>query len=179
VWCAVASAGCVHRSRPFDEYFVASRWMDASAAFMADSSLMDDERALRRAALLYGTPGRETYRPERADSILRRLLTRFPDSRFSGEAGEQLAMIEALVRERASATGRIALLERRSAELDSTVRVLRQRLDALGSQSDSLRRSSARLELDLRDRDEQLRSLRLELQRLKEIDLKPPRKPPG
>jgi hypothetical protein len=179
VWCAVASAGCVHRSRPFDEYFVASRWMDASAAFMADSSLMNDERALHRAALLYGTPGRATYRPERADSILRRLLTRFPDSRFSGEAGEQLAMIEALVRERASAAGRIALLERRSAELDSTVRVLRQRLDALGSQSDSLRRSWGGLELDLRDRDEQLRSLRLELQRLKEIDLKPPRKPPG
>ena len=55
---------------------------------------------------------------------------------------------------------------------------LSQRLDSLTLQVDSLRSSAARLQDTLRDRDEQLRITRLELQRLKEIDLKPIRRPP-
>jgi hypothetical protein len=38
-----------------------------------------------------------------------------------------------------------------------------------------MRKNTTRLESDLREREDQLRALRLELQRLKEIDLKPRR----
>jgi hypothetical protein len=50
-------------------------------------------------------------------------------------------------------------------------------VDSMVVQNDSVRAVITRLESDRRDRDEQLRVLRLELQRLKEIDLKP-RRPP-
>ena len=57
-------------------------------------------------------------------------------------------------------------------------RQLHTRLDSIGAQTDQLRRSAARAEAELRDREEQVRVLRNELQRLKEIDLKP-RRPPA
>jgi len=61
--------------------------------------------------------------------------------------------------------------------LTADTRLLRARLDSVSMQSDQIRRNSTRLEAELRDRDEQLRTLRRELQRLKEIDLKP--RPPA
>jgi len=175
-------SGCIHRGGPFDEYFNASRWSEASQAFLADSALMNDERALYRAGILYGTPGRPTYQPERADSLLRRLITRFPGSDYRRDATERVVMLDALVRERDSVSARMHAMERRVADLTASVGSLRRQLDSLGIQSDSLKRSGARLEADLRDKDEQLRTARLELQRLKEIDLKtsrPPGKPPA
>jgi len=67
-----------------------------------------------------------------------------------------------------------ATIEALGAELEA----LRAARDSVGAQNDSLRVSASRLEADLRDREEQMRALRLELQRLKEIDLKPrPRRP--
>lgn len=174
----VALAGCVHRARPFDEYFASSRWIEASEAFMADPSLMSDERALYQAGVLYGTAGRPTYRPRQADSLFRRLLTRFPETKYRAQAAEHLAGLAVGLRQRDS----VAALERRLAQLTATIQSLRQRLDSATTQGDSLRRNGARLEAELKDRDDQLRSLRLELQRLKEIDLKssqPPRKPPA
>lgn len=174
----LVAAACIHRARPFDEHYSASRWSEASAAFLADSGLANDERALYRAALLYGTPGRPTYQPERADTLLRRLLSRYPNTRFRAEASEQLAVVSALVRERESVASRTTAIERRIQELTTATDGLRRRLDSLSVTADSLRRHTARLEADLRDRDEQLRAARLELQRLKEIDLKSPRKPP-
>lgn len=177
---ALASAACVHGGGAFDRYLAASQWMDASRAFMADSTLLDDERALCRAGILYGTPGRETYRPERADSLFRRLIGRFPGTKHLSEAVERIAVLDALIQERDSAARVTRGLEQRVATLTSSVSALRQQLDSIGPQADSLRRNLARLEAELRDRDEQLRAARLELQRLKEIDLKtrPPTKPP-
>jgi hypothetical protein len=176
-----ALPGCVHRGGAFDAYYGAARWSEASAAFLADSSLMNDERALYRAGILYGTPGRPTYRPERADSLLRRLISRFPGSDYRRDATERVAALDALVRERDSVSARMHAIEQRVADLTTAAGSLRRQLDSLTVQSDSLRRSTSRLEADLRDRDEQLRAARLELQRLKEIDLKtsrPPGKPP-
>jgi septal ring factor EnvC (AmiA/AmiB activator) len=56
---------------------------------------------------------------------------------------------------------------------DTEVAKLRAELDSLLAQNDSLRRTAARLEGDVLDREEQIRAIRSELQRLKEIDLKP------
>jgi cell division protein FtsB len=64
-------------------------------------------------------------------------------------------------------------LETSIAARDAEVAKLRAELDSLVAQNDSLRRTAARLEGDVLDREEQIRAIRLELQRLKEIDLKP------
>ena len=64
------------------------------------------------------------------------------------------------------------------AALASEARQLRAGRDSLSSQNDSLRQLVEHLQADLLDREEQIRSLRLELERLKEIDLKRPRRTP-
>jgi hypothetical protein len=64
------------------------------------------------------------------------------------------------------------------AELTAVVEALRMRLDSLTNRSDSLRASTLELREAIRVRDEQLRVARVEVQRLKDIDLKSPRKPP-
>ena len=72
----------------------------------------------------------------------------------------------------------IQRLEARVAVLGAETARLRASLDSLRDQSDSLRRNALRVEVDLRDREELVRALRLELERLKEIDLRPrPRRP--
>jgi len=72
----------------------------------------------------------------------------------------------------------IQRLEARVAVLGAETARLRASLDSLRDQSDSLRRNASRVETDLRDREELVRALRLELERLKEIDLRPrPRRP--
>ena len=81
-------------------------------------------------------------------------------------------MLDEVVRARAG-TARVRELEARIAELTSQQGRLRAQLDSAQTQSDVSKRSAARLEADARDREEQLRALRLELKQLKEIDLKP------
>ena len=66
-------------------------------------------------------------------------------------------------------------LEASVSALGKQISNLQRELDSLVAQNDSLRRSASRLETDLAEREEQIRALRLELQRLKEIDLKPRR----
>jgi hypothetical protein len=72
-----------------------------------------------------------------------------------------------------------AALERRMAAMTARMDTLRVQLEALQVQNDSLRRTSNRMETEIRERDEQIRAIRLELQRLKEIDLKPRPPKPG
>ena len=74
--------------------------------------------------------------------------------------------------------GEIQRLEARVAALDAESSRLRASLDSLRSDNDSLRNTASRVEIDLRDREELVRALRLELERLKEIDLRTrPRRP--
>lgn len=72
----------------------------------------------------------------------------------------------------------IQRLEARIAAIGAeTARLIAAR-DSVVAQNDSLRRGNTRLEVDAREREELLRVLRIELERLKEIDLRPrPRKP--
>jgi cell division protein FtsB len=63
------------------------------------------------------------------------------------------------------------VMEQRHAE--SRIHALSAQLDSLTLENDSLRAGATRLETELRDREEQIQALRLELQRLKEIDLRP------
>lgn len=70
-------------------------------------------------------------------------------------------------------------LESRIVALDAEASQLRAWLDSLRTENDSLRRNASGLESSLRDRETQILALRLELQRLKEIDLKPRRRRPS
>ncbi|MGH7680080.1 MAG: hypothetical protein ACRENU_16545 [Gemmatimonadaceae bacterium] len=79
----------------------------------------------------------------------------------------------------ACTTGRhdVHLVEQRRLEesvstLTAAMSRLRAELDSLMAQNDSLRRSATRLEADVAEREEQMRAIRLELQRLKEIDFR-------
>ncbi len=165
---------------PFERYIAEQRWDDAARAFAADSALMNNEAALYEAGLLYGSPTRSTYDPERARTLLRRLVARFPDSPHRADATDRVALLEELIAARAGVAARQRELEAKIAELTSAIQRMRTASDSVQLQSDALRRNAAKLESDLREREEQLRALRLELRQLKEIDLKgrtPPRRP--
>jgi outer membrane murein-binding lipoprotein Lpp len=72
-------------------------------------------------------------------------------------------------------------IDRRAAErqrLESTAAALSATLDSLRLAYDALRLDAARLQFEVLDRDEEIRALRLELERLKAIDLKPKRPAP-
>lgn len=161
----------------FDRYLAEGRWADAARVFSADSSLLNNERALYAAGVLYGTPGRPTFDPVIARDVFRRLISRFPQSGRRDDAVEHLALLEEIMRARRDAEVREKVLTTQIDSLTSESQQLRVRLDSISAQTDQTRRNTVRVESELRDREEQLRTLRRELQRLKEIDLKP--RPPA
>jgi hypothetical protein len=162
----------------FDMYLSRQQWADAARVFVADSSLQNDEHALFEAGVLYGSPSRPTFDPERSRALLRRLISRFPESKYLGPAADRLALLDEVARAKRDAEAHERELTAKIDALTTEARQLHVRLDSLSGQSDQLRRSAARAEAELHDREEQIRALRNELQRLKEIDLKP-RRPPG
>jgi hypothetical protein len=161
----------------FDRYLAKQQWTEAARVFSADSSLQNDEHALFEAGFLYGSPGRPTFDVERSRALLRRLISRFPQSKYLGDATDRLALLDELERNKRNAEAHERELSARIDALTAETRVLHARLDSVGGQAEQLRRSATRAEAELRDREEQLRVLRNEMQRLKEIDLKP--RPPA
>jgi hypothetical protein len=161
----------------FDRYLAEQRWADAARVFAADSALLNDEHALYEAGVLYGTPGRPTFDLDRSRALLRRLLSQFPQSKHHNAAADRLSLLEEVERARSQNNAHERELTSQIDALTAETRQLRARLDSIGGQTDQLRRNAARAEAELREREDQLRALRLELQRLKEIDLKP--RPPA
>lgn len=161
----------------FDHYLSRQQWADAARVFAADSSLQNDEHALFEAGVLYGSPSRPTFDAERSRALLRRLIARFPQSKHLGDAADRLALLDEIARAKRDGEAHERELTTRIEALTIEARQLQARLDSLSGQSDQLRRSAARTEAELHDREEQLKTLRNELQRLKAIDLKP-RRPP-
>jgi hypothetical protein len=151
--------------------------VQAARAFSSDTSLRNNEQALYRAAVLYGTPSRPTYQPDTARALLSRLLTRFPATMHREDALTRLSLLDQLVTTQRAAEVREHELEARIDVLVRQTRELRGRADSTSSQSDSLRLAITRLEAERKERDDQIKALRLELQQLKEIDLKP--RPPA
>jgi hypothetical protein len=168
----------------FDRYLSQQRWADAAAALTADSSLLNNEHELYRAGVLFGTPARPTYDPARAHALFAALIARFPQSPYRDDATARLNLIDAVTHANADAAAKTRDVESKIAELTAESHALSLRLDSAMTQRDSLRGAVVKLEADRRDRDDQIRALRLELQRLKEIDLKPrppikPQAPPS
>jgi len=162
----------------FDRYMARQQWAEAARAFAADSSMQNDEHALFQAGVLYGSPGRPTFDAERSRALLRRLIARFPQSKHLGDATDRLALLDEIARAKREGEAHERELNSQIDALTSETRQIRARLDSLSGQTDQLKRAAARAEAELHDREEQLKVLRSELQRLKEIDLKP-RKPPS
>lgn len=165
------AVGC--RSSSFDRSLSDEQWLAADQAFSADTTLQNDEQALYRAAVLYGSPNLPTYDGDRARALLRRLFARFPQTKYGPRAAERLAFLDEVARTRRDASLHEADLRRRVAAMSAELPALQRRLDSLEAENRELRQSVTRLESDLRDREAQRRVLSLELERLKEIDLKP------
>jgi chromosome segregation ATPase len=112
--------------------------------------------------------------------LLQRLLAQNPQSKYRGEALDRLALIESMLRQRDSITAERQGLDDRIAQLTTETKRLRASLDSATSRNDSLQHAMTRVEADLKDREDQLRALRLELARLKQIDLnqRPAARPP-
>jgi hypothetical protein len=172
-------AGCV-RTTLFERYVADQNWIAAAREFTADSSLISNERTLYQAGVVFGTPGLPTYQPVKSRELLNTLIARFPESPHRWDATARLLLIDEVFRMEKTAAARERELEARIATLTRETRELRARIDSATAQGDSLRTSVSRLEAERRDKDEQIKALRLELQRLKEIDLKPraPTRPP-
>jgi hypothetical protein len=167
----LSSLACAPRA--FDRDLRDQRWVDAARVFQSDSALINDEGALYQAGILYSSPARPTYAPQRAAQLFQRLLDRFPETRYRRDVVDRLAMVNALIASRDSAATRERDIESRIATLTADSHNLRASLDSALAQNDVLHRNTTKLEADLRDRDDQLRALRLELRQLKDVDLKP------
>lgn len=167
------TAACAGLQRPRN--FTDQDWVAAAREFDRDSSQHRDEKSLYRAGFLFGTPGRPMYDPIKAQGLLTEFVDRFPDSNHREEVKDRLVLLEDVVQTQRSAIARQKEIESRLETATSEARVLRERLDSASVQGEQARKAAAKLESDLKDREEQVRALRLELQRLKEIDLKPRR----
>jgi hypothetical protein len=94
---ALALCGCTTaRPRPFQLMVREERWAEAVQAFESDSALQDPE-ALFQGALLFGTPERPTYDPERAVALLEAFVQRYPRHRQRGSAEARLALLRDVV----------------------------------------------------------------------------------
>jgi signal transduction histidine kinase len=182
----LGTAGCASTS--FDRHVAAGRWAEAAQAFDADSALHADPRAVYRAALIYGSPDLGTYRPDVARQLLERVLQLRPGARDREFALRFIALLDELERLRAESGAREQELRREIHRLNTEATEIRAELDELKArvaakeeEGTAMRGLIGRLEMALRDRDQQLRTLREELELLKAIDLRatPPRPPGG
>ncbi|MEO7216718.1 MAG: hypothetical protein ABI026_00850 [Gemmatimonadaceae bacterium] len=153
----------------------------AATALNADSALLNNEKIVFQAAMLYSLPNRGSYNPARARALFERLLNQFPRTSMRQTAADQLAMLYEVERvrnegltERQSLQSRIAALESDTVTLHRSLDSVTTRLNAEQDQNAVLRKATSRLESDLQDRESQLTALQAELNHLKAIDLHPP-----
>jgi hypothetical protein len=170
---ALLLSGCA--ASTFDRHLAAERWTDAAHAFASDSALHSNERAMYRAALLYGTPGLDTWQPQVARELLARMLQLHPNSIHRESAIRVIALIDEV--QRVNALTAVLELTRVQVEteleaLRADVALLESRLSVQTEEREQLRIAVERLQGDVRSREQQLRTLREELDRLKAIDLR-------
>ncbi|MGH7539498.1 MAG: hypothetical protein ACRELC_00705 [Gemmatimonadota bacterium] len=104
---ALAASACAS-AHPFDERYERGDYAGAAAAFMADSTLHAEARALWRLAMIHLAPGKEMHDPAKARDPLERLVELHPESPFVGPALGLLGLLEELEasREATAALGR-------------------------------------------------------------------------
>jgi hypothetical protein len=178
---AVAFAVVACASTQFDRALDAHQWSDAATALNADTSMLNNESTLFRAAMLYSFPNRATYDPMRARELFERLLRQYPATPMRQATADQLSLLYTLQRTSDDAAARQQELQSEIAQLAADTLQLRRSADSIAvrlraeqDQTAVLRRIATRLENDLQEREAQLRALHDELNHLKAIDLKRP-----
>lgn len=178
-----AIAACAHSA--FERQLRAGRWQEAATIFRNDSLLLQDVVAIRRVARIHAMPDSSTWDPERALELLRASRTYF-QTREVPEGDVRLErLLQLIVSERrAHDAERIRLrdsLDDQHMEMERLQRDTEQ-LRTVSASNEAermlLQRLVTRLESDLRERENQLGTLRSELERLKAIDLSRPARPP-
>lgn len=168
----VFAAGCA--SRPFHDHFEAGRFDEARRAFEADPSLLQDDRALLRAAIVYADPGSPAHDPERARELLIRLIERGEEGANARHARWVLAFVDELERRAVEARAlqvRVDSLIARIATLEEESRSLQELIARERRHADAFRELAERLEAELRRAEDELRGLQENLRQLKEVDL--------
>lgn len=173
----LSSIGCATSS--FDRHLAAGRWDEAAQSFRADSSLHNDPRALYRAALVFATPERDTFDPAAARELFNRLVTRHPRSQYAEPARHYIGLLDEIGRVRTAAVMRERRLEQEVQRLQREIDQLQLNIDSLEAkittqshEAETMKALVERLETSLRRCEEQMRELRVELDKLKAIDLR-------
>jgi len=171
MFCMVDYGATKHPSAPMAEWFAARGGV---LCHLRERSLAAHEHYIG-----LGVDDVVRYDPTRARGLFQGLLTKFPGTKHRDDAAARMMLLDDVLRTRRVAAARERDLEDRIAKLERETQTLRVRIDSSAAQSDSLRGVIARVETLRKDRETELAALRLELQRLKEIDLKPrPTRPP-
>ncbi len=179
---ALAGVGCRHSA--FDQRLRAGNWVEAAEIFRRDSALQLDLNALRKAARLHATPDSTTWDANRALALFDAARDRSADGTLPDDDVRLETLLRHLVRERAEWQLRIGALsdsiqslERETERLRAEIVELRENAAAHREEHALLQRLITRFEGDLRDRELQIAALRMELDRLKAIDLTRPSDP--
>lgn len=90
VWLTLS--GCA--TSRFQAHVANGRWTEAAEAFAADTALQVKPDALFAAGVLFATPGRPTYDPERARGLLRRLTADYPRTAQARDAAVLLPLLD-------------------------------------------------------------------------------------
>ncbi len=170
------AAGCA--TTQFERHLNDGDWAMAAEEFANDTSLLDSETALFRAAQLYSDPDKDTYNPALGKELYNKFVYRFPRSKNTEFAVAQRALLGEILQVQQDASKRIYAAENEARKVVISTQSLLLQIDSLTkitttsqSKRDSLNNAIAKLEAELKDKDEQLRGLRAELAKLKQIDL--------
>ena len=158
----LGAAGCgAAKQHAFDGFVDAGRYEDAARTFAEDTTLWNRPDALARASRMFSDPELPTYDPARARTVLERLALGFPLSREAELMSPLLPLMSAVAEVRAELTAR-------QARLDS----LALHADTLGASREAAERELQALQQRVRRLEVDLEAARLELERLKAIDLR-------
>lgn len=170
------AAACA--TTPLERRYGEGRYADVARIYDNDPRLWTREGAVYRAIIARALPRSPVYDPTRASAEGHRYLRLFPDGSHAGEVGHLVALVDEVLRLDAVSAACRTELEAMDADtarlglrLDSLMRVVATQRE----QYDSLRVAT---QSALRQRDQQIRALRDELDRLKAIDLGSPRRAP-
>jgi hypothetical protein len=184
LFLAVPLAVSACASRAFDQHVAAGRWTEAAATFSQDSTLHGNEHALYRAAVIHASPDLGAYQPRLARELLIRLLRQHPRSVYRESAVGFIALIDEVDRVRYEAIERQQHLEAARNRLEADIARIGAEIDSARARSEAqveanslLRVTVDRLQAILRNRENELAALRVELDRLKAIDLRGPADP--
>ena len=162
----------------FDTHFEQGRYVAAAAAFDQDSSLHRDERALFRAAVVRAFPSSSAFDPTLALAHFARLEELFPDNSHRIEARRIVSLLEDRARLQSKLEVHLSDLSDLRSQI-ATFAERQRRMEQLEEGRDAevarLEALAVQLENQLRQRSGELAALRQELERLKAIDLRPPR----